>query len=171
MVSPETYLSNVTAGRLPHSFVSQLSDSAFNTYKIFMFKGERRLSDSRDRRGLAGELEITLLSSNVRAGESLRGTYPARNTGENIWLHSGTVTGRLEIGVHVSSLGGRLVDYLFFPIERDRPTMPGEQIEGEFTIVAPPSGSYVFRFDLDAKNVCWFATNGSKTVDISVAVE
>jgi hypothetical protein len=139
------------------------------------FWGERRrlprIRDSRRRRGLRGALEVRLRDPRVAEGESFALEATASNTGENIWLASGTRPGSVLLGCHLLDLAGRQLarDYGRCPFAADV-VFPGESRGIQAPLPAPPRGRYVLEFDLVAERVCWFARNGCPTIRVPVEV-
>jgi 2-polyprenyl-3-methyl-5-hydroxy-6-metoxy-1,4-benzoquinol methylase len=140
---------------------------------FFLSKGEPPSADSRDRDGLAAELDVTLQRTEVAQGDLIRGRCLARNVGRNRWLPSNAPRGPVQVGVHLYDRGGRLIDrdYARIPIAGRDDVRPGEVVEIPLALAAPPPGRYRLEFDMVSEMVCWFEINGCRpaSVDISVA--
>ena len=94
------------------------------------------------------------------------------NTGAAIWLQSPGEVGHVNLGAHLFTPDGTLVNYDFlrFPLGTDTdPMPPGATVEvaGDLPHLEP--GNYRVVFDLVAENVAWFADNGNPTISIDVS--
>ena len=139
---------------------------------FFLSKGEPATSDSRDRRGLLGDLAVRLERSAVDADGAVRGTATVRNTGTSVWLPSSTALGGVKLGVHLYDEGGLLVDRDFARanLPGDRIVTPGDEVAVDLALPSPGIGRWQLGFDLVAEGVCWFEVNGAETVTIPVEV-
>src|SRR5829696_3442279 len=136
---------------------------------FFLSKGEPTTSDSRDRRGLLGDLSVRI---DPPAGGTVRGAATVRNTGTSVWLPSSTPLGGVKLGVHLYDEGGLLVDRDFArtDLPGDRIVTPGDEVAVELAVPAPAAGRWQLGFDLVAEGVCWFEVNGAETVTAAVEV-
>jgi len=64
----------------------------------------------------------------------------------------------------------RRIDHDFGRVRLPRALRPGESARFRFAIDAPPPGEYRMDFDLVSEQVCWFADNGAKVVQVDVSV-
>jgi SAM-dependent methyltransferase len=136
---------------------------------FFLSKGEPTTSDSRDRRGLLGELTVRLEQP---SGGSVRGTATVRNTGSSVWLPSSTPLGGVKLGVHLYDERGLLVDrdYARADLPGGGIVTPGGQVTVDLALAAPGPGRWKLGFDLVSEGVCWFEVNGAETVTVPLSV-
>jgi 2-polyprenyl-3-methyl-5-hydroxy-6-metoxy-1,4-benzoquinol methylase len=141
---------------------------------FFLSKGPRAMSDSRERRGLFGLLDIAVDGVDVRAGELLRGNAVVHNTGTTRWLPSGDEPGRVRLGVHLYDTDDGLLDLDYarvaLPSEGGVGVDPGQSVRIPFAIPVPPPGEYAMEFDLVSEAVCWFANNGARPCRVPLHV-
>ena len=138
---------------------------------FFLHKAGFAPLDSRSRAALAARLEVKLASSSVKAGEPLTAQVSVTNSSRAVWLPRGAGRGAVL-------LGSRLIEPSAQPPEpvrhgltpgSGRPVQPGETVQLEVTIAAPPKGgSYVLEFDLVSEEIAWFSQVGLQPVRISV---
>ncbi len=144
---------------------------------FFLSKGEsQEAPDSRRQEGLAADLTVTLESSRVQAGASLRARAVAKNTGAAVWLAKHAAVGGVHLGVHLYDTAGALLTHGYHvqhglcPSEPGKLVRPGEEAELAFEFPAPAAGSYVLEFDLVSSGVAWFSSCGTKPVRIPVEI-
>ena len=129
--------------------------------RIFaMTKGEP-VEDSLQATGLGGSLAVEITGDD---GTTLRGRAVAVNTGQAVWRASFDAPGAVRIGIrHWESTQN--VDYgrVFLSAS---PVPPGQRIEVEFSLPAPPVRPAHLVFDLVAEFVCWFEAVGGSPVTI-----
>jgi len=130
--------------------------------------------DSRQPTGLKAALRVGLESRVVVEGRSFRGHASATNTGSAVWLPFSSPRGAVLLGGHLASETGKRID---LDLVRARltpgegtPIAPGETVEVDFEIPAPPKGRYIIEFDLVAEGVSWFELNNSEVARILVEV-
>jgi ubiquinone/menaquinone biosynthesis C-methylase UbiE len=141
---------------------------------FFLYKGERAVSDSRDRNGLASELSVELKDPRIGKNGWIEGQVVARNSGSGRWLPSDALFGPVRVGVHLKSSDGRLLnrDFTRVNLPPGRGVEPGETIEIPFRFRAPArSGDYTLEFDMVSEDVCWFEFNGAKVYACQITVE
>lgn len=146
--------------RAVESHAAHVRTFARGRRNFFLTKGEVVARDSRDRRGLFGELDVSVK----------RSTLTARNTGRNAWLTDPDVgIGRVSVGVHLQDATGRLVDRDFARIPLPPGGVaPGAAVTTPFGLDRLPPGRHRVEFDLVAEHVCWFEINGARPVAIDV---
>lgn len=155
------------AGAAPaiDSYAAHVRTFAEGRRNFFLIKGEVVAGDSRDRRGLVGELEL------IMDGDT-SGTCEARNTGANAWLTDAEVgLGRVQVGVHLYDSAGKLVDRDFARIPLPAGGVPpGAVVTAPFSLDGLAPGRHRVEFDLVAEHVCWFEINGCQPVEMDVEV-
>jgi len=142
---------------------------------FFLSKGEQEMSDSRERRGLLAHLDVRLDTDRAAAGDVIHGVATVSNTGTAVWLPSHVAHGPVQLGAHLYSADGRLLDRDYarvpLPSRADAGIRPGESAHISFELPVPPAGDYIVEFDMVAERVCWFQSNGSKTTDANLHAE
>jgi hypothetical protein len=152
-------------GRAVESYAAHVRSFAGGRRNFFLTKGDVAASDSRDRRGLLGEVDVIM-------DDDVSGTCEARNTGLNAWLTDADIgLGRVSVGVHLYDGAGGLVDRDFarIPLPPGGVT-PGGVVGAAFSLDGLAPGRHRVEFDLVAEHVCWFEINGCHPVDIDVEV-
>ena len=144
-----------------------------NRRLFFLTKAGTEIADSRQRAGLKAELQVDVSQTRVRPGKPFSVSAWVTNIGSAAWRPSTARIGAVNLGVHLCDPSGRVLnlDYFRQPLSPERVVRPGETLELKFQVPSPPTGRYVLEFDLVSEAVCWFATNGSRTVRIAVEVE
>ena len=138
-----------------------------NRRVFFLYKSSSSFNaDSRYAEGLHYQLrllDVTPINSRV-----VRLALAVKNSGGNAWRPSGTDLGSVNIGVHLRSADGHLIDndYMRLPISQIR-VEPGKQIEVFQDFVLPDLGDFDVEFDLVAENVTWFEVFGGKPLRLS----
>lgn len=142
------------------AYADHVRSFASGRRNFFLAKGDVAAGDSRDRRGLFGELEVSV-------GE---GTVTARNTGAHAWLTDASVDlGRVQVGVHLYDAGGKLVDRDFARIPLPAGGVaPGASVSAPFRLEGLPAGPHRVEFDLVSEHVCWFEINGCRPVSMDI---
>jgi SAM-dependent methyltransferase len=142
---------------------------------FFLSKGEPVVSDSRDRRGLHGELTATPAAVSAAPASKVALHLTARNSGTSIWLPSDAPLGPVLVGAHLYGAEGRLLDRDYaripLPASGGAGVMPGERVEIDFELEMPrEAGEYTVEFDLVAEHVCWFEINESRPATVKLTV-
>jgi 2-polyprenyl-3-methyl-5-hydroxy-6-metoxy-1,4-benzoquinol methylase len=122
-------------------------------------------SDSRRREALAGRLEVELDGVRIRAR--------VENSSPSAWLQAPGHVGHVNLGAHLFSSDGALLDFDFLrlPLRPDGQAIePGEALEVTGTRPDLAPGRYLVVFDLVSEGVCWFADNGGATVSFEIQV-
>jgi hypothetical protein len=128
-----------------------------------MRKAGTAILDSRRRDALGGSLHVDI------TGDSVRVT--AENSGPAVWLQAPTDFGLVNIGAHLFSSDGRLLDHDFMRLrlqESEESIPPGTSVEVLTTLPPLAPGDYRVEFDLVAEGVVWFGENGNPTVKIDI---
>jgi 2-polyprenyl-3-methyl-5-hydroxy-6-metoxy-1,4-benzoquinol methylase len=136
-----------------------------NRRLILLRKAGTPSIDSRQRFGLGALL-------NVRGnGTTIHATIT--NTGQASWLQEPGEIGTVNLGAHLFSNDGTLIDYDFLraPLAADaQPIAAGTTLEVSATLPQLASGTYRVEFDLVAEGVAWFADTGNRTVHIELSL-
>lgn len=159
-------------GRVGQRYIDHVRDFVRDRRIFFLSKGEPLAADSRDRDGLAAELDVTIDRTGVAQGELIKGRCLARNIGRNRWLPSNAPHGPVQVGVHLYERGGHLIDRDFarIPIDRRDDVRPGEFVEIHFALATPPPGDYRLEFDMVSEMVCWFEINGCRPASVDISI-
>jgi ubiquinone/menaquinone biosynthesis C-methylase UbiE len=174
-VSVDEYEDFLGGGSAVASYAHHVRRFAEQRRIFFLTKGEPRPADSRDRRGLLADVEVRLARRDAPVGGSWTGSARVTNVGTNAWLPSTATVGGVQLGVHLSTDEGHLVerDYarIPLPVDDEPTTAPGRTLDVPFTVSAPDTpGRYRLGVDLVSERVCWFEANGSPTVELQVKV-
>lgn len=171
-VSLTDYQDFLAGGATATAYGDHVRDFANGRRNFFLTKGQPARPDSRDRQGLAGEIEVTVATDRLDEGGTLAGTCRVVNTGTNTWLTSGLELGLVQVGVHLYDADGRLVDrdWARVPLAGVRAVEPGQAVEAPFALAAPPPGRFRVEFDLVSEQVCWFEINGCRPAGVEVTV-
>jgi SAM-dependent methyltransferase len=160
-------------GRSQQRYVDHVRDFVSNRRIFFLSKGDLIVADSRNRDGLAAELEVQVDRVPAEPDGLITGQCRARNVGRNLWLPSDAPYGPVQLGVHLYRRDGGLIDrdYVRVPMGRPEGVRPGQEVEIPFALPAPAVGEYRLEFDMVSEKVCWFETNGCHpaSVDVSIA--
>ena len=152
---------------------AEAARSAMNDARtFFLVKGESIAFDSRQTRGLAGEVRL-VRHGDPHAHAPLELTVEVVNTGEVVWLPSGERPGGVALGAHLVPVdgGARIADWVWSdlaPVKRR--IEPGERLEVTFTTPPIPGGRWVLDIGLVSDGVAWFEQVGSKNVRLALDV-
>jgi SAM-dependent methyltransferase len=142
---------------------------------FFLSKHGTETPDSRTRSGLAAEIRVELDRRRIphEAGV-IKGQARVKNVGPQTWLPTTARVGAVHLGGHLLDADSKMMSYEFFRTSLtpgvERPVAPGEEIEVELRIPAPPRGAYILEFDMVSEWICWFSANGSPTEKIGVEI-
>jgi SAM-dependent methyltransferase len=144
------------------ALLQNLTDAAASLRMFAITKGED-INDSRTGIGLAGTIAVQLTQI---TSETIRGHVRAVNTGQTAWRPSVGAPGGVWLGVKepdnkVEIDCGRI--WL-----SDTPILPGEAVEVDFTLPAPPTRPTRLTFDLVAELVTWFEMQGTTPVSFLI---
>jgi SAM-dependent methyltransferase len=164
------YENLVAGGVAADRYVDFMRQSAAMRRAFFLYKAGATAPDSRERRGLAGSVRVTLDSPHAAVGGVLTGEVEVVNTGANAWLPSDAPFGPVLVGIHLFARDGSLVNRDFGRIWLPHGIASGESARMRFEIPAPPAGEFRLGFDLVSEQVCWFEMNGAQPAMINVSV-
>jgi SAM-dependent methyltransferase len=127
---------------------------------FFIYKGQPT-RDSRRADGLAATLELVSARRVPTAtGVGLRLEVRVRNTGSREWI-AAAVPGQVNLGVHVLSPAGELVDNNFARLTLPTgPVVPGAEVLIRGVVREPTLAGYRLRLDMVAELVAWFGDLG-----------
>jgi len=161
-------------GRRGERYLDAMRTYLQNRRLFFLTKGGTEVADSRQRAGLKAELQVDVRETRVRPGTPFSAVARVTNSGSAAWLPSTARIGAVNLGVHLYDPSGQLLslDHHRQPLTSSpgRLVHPGETLELAFEFPSPSTGRYMLEFDLVSEAICWFATNGSRTVRVSVEV-
>jgi SAM-dependent methyltransferase len=170
LLDPSGYQNLVDGGLAAEQYVDFIRQAAATRQAFFLYKEGVSIPDSRDRRGLAGQVRVTLDSSHAIAGGELHGEAEVINTGTNVWLPSDARLGPVLLGVHLLARDGMTISRDFSRVWLPHGFAPGQSARFRFTLPAPPAGEFRLAFDLVSEQVCWFETNGCEVATVDVTV-
>lgn len=172
LVNRRDYEEFTSGGRVVGRYVDFVRQTVTSRRVFFLYKGEDDVRDSRERRGLAADIRVTLDSTTGAAEATFSGEAQLRNTGTRLWLPSDAPSGAVRLGVRLHDADGTLVvlDYARIPLPDGASVPPGQNVHFRFVVPAPPRGRHRLSFDLVSEQVCWFETNGTKPAVIDVTV-
>jgi SAM-dependent methyltransferase len=145
------------AAQLCNTLQTQLT----NGQCFFIYKGEPS-RDSRKADGLAAEIRLMSATRVATAtGKGIRLEVAVRNTGSREWI-AAAVPGQVNLGVHVLSAEGELLDNNFARLRLPfGPVAPGASAVCSGTIREPAQEAYRLRLDVVAELVAWFGDLGT----------
>ena len=88
------YQDLIAGGLVAEEYVDVIRQAASSRRAFCLYKAGERIPDSRERRGLAGAVRVTLDSTRAVPGGSLSGEAEVTNTGTNVWLPHGIAPGQ-----------------------------------------------------------------------------
>ncbi len=169
----EVYADFISGGpTAAEGYLEMVREFSATRSNFFLSKGTRARADSRDRRGLAGQLTVSLNRTELGSGEPIAGSFTARNSGDNDWLLTPMPRAQVKLGIHLYSADAELLDRDFarVPLPGDTTIAPGEEAASAFRLPAPPAGRYRLVFDLVSEKVCWFEINGCRPVEVEIEI-
>ncbi len=125
-----------------------------NRRVFFLYKSSSLVTDSRTAESLHYELRLVDVSPKGRAAQL---TLELKNTGQTVWRPSGGEPGCVNIGVHLRSRDGQLIDndYTRLAIS-DRRVLSGQELRLTVDLPLPDIASFEAELDLVSENVTWF---------------
>ena len=135
-----------------------------NRRLIRMRKAGTAILDSRRRDALGGSIEVDIDGDLVR--------ITVENRGPAVWRQAPTDFGLVNVGAHLFSSDGRLLDHDFMRLRiqaGEEAIPPGTRVEVLATLPPLEPGSYRVEFDLVSEGVVWFGENGNPTVKIDLS--
>lgn len=136
--------------------------------------GIQRVLKPLDDNGFKAQLTAQDPPAKLRRGEHAAVVVRVKNTSGAEWPMRGRAGDgiyQVNVGDHWQTPDGKQAkvdERVFLP----RAVKPGEEVEVEFTLVAPEaSGDYVVELDVVQEGVAWFAQKGSEPLKLKVKVE
>jgi SAM-dependent methyltransferase len=157
----------------PQPFISAVRDRVENYPIFFLYKGTPEIHDSRSPSGLTAAIEPAVSEISVRTVESLMVALRITNNSHKTWLPSGTAPGSVNIGGFVH---GPLSDGLALQNRQYRGSVsemevtPGQSVQSLLELGRLPVGLYKLEIDLVSERVCWFQSNGTPAIEITIRV-
>jgi predicted O-methyltransferase YrrM len=129
------------------------------------------VSDSRQPEFLLADLHVSTRDRKIQSGATLEFNVTARNIGRAVWLASSSPIGPVRLGTHLLDAEGNWLnpDYSRNNLPSGS-VSPGESVELDAHVAAPPPGRYIIEFDMVSEGVAWFSRNGSNTVRVEIEV-
>lgn len=148
------------AARLVETLQAQMT----NGQCFYIYKGQPA-RDSRRAEGLAATLElVSARRVPLATGFGIKLAVRVCNTGSRDWITATGVAGQVNLGVHVLSPQGELLDNNFARLKLPGgPVAPGQTRLVEGTVREPEVEPYRLRLDLVAERVAWFADLGQSS--------
>lgn len=137
-----------------------------NRRVFFLYKSATNEPDSRFTPGLDHRMDLLEVAS--EGPDGIRVRLVVENIGGAAWLPSGYEPGSVNVGVHLKSLEGRMLnhDYARLPVS-ERLVRLGEKTAISGTIARPDIEDFQLEFDLVAEGIIWFEYVGSNPVRLS----
>lgn len=136
-----------------------------NRRVFFLYKSASNEPDSRFIAGLGYRMELLELAP--EAPDSIRLRLMVENTGGATWLPSGFEPGNVNVGIHLKSTEGRMLnnDHARLSVSEKRVRL-GEKVEISGTIPQPDIEDYLLEVDLVAEAVIWFELVGGQPLKL-----
>jgi len=142
---------------------------------VFVCRKERSEADSASLNSLAAALTLEYGETNCHAGDVLRFSFHAKNTGLGRWLaggEAGTGKGAVRLGAHLLRDDEEEAVWDYGRGELPRDVALGEAVRVEIKLQAPDRpGRYCVEFDMVSEHLSWFEDLGSSPIrhDLHVA--
>lgn len=115
-------------------------------------------------------LEIEF-SQKVAASQPVVVTLHITNTGKMTWFPQSRSWPILNVGFHIKSASGEMLEFNGSRIELSARVFPNETVKIVSTFVAPAkAGDYILTWDMVSEGECWFEQCGSETFDTPITV-
>ncbi len=137
-----------------------------SNHRLFLLQKHSESKITSRNSQLSADLSVTKLGAR-------RFRANIRNTSQGTWLGTSAQIGVVNLGAHLRSSSGDIIDLDFFrtQLRQDgKPVHPDEELELEFVITTPTDDGQLLEFDLVAEGIAWFAEHGSETEVLSVRV-
>jgi SAM-dependent methyltransferase len=158
-----------------NSLVEDVRHRTTNYPIFFLYKGEPRITDSRDGADLRADLKVSRVSLRARQGEPVRVSVDVTNTSPKTWLPSGASHGCVNLGGMLERTGRGLQlasskEFRFGLSQVEVP--PGGKVLGVEVKLEPlEPGDYVLQLDLVSEYVCWFGASSNTAVRVALRVD
>jgi hypothetical protein len=137
-----------------------------NRRVFFLYKSAAQEADSRFISGLNYTMELVEVTTVEPASIGLR--FVIQNTGGATWLPSGYAPGNVNVGIHLRSADGRMLDNDFtrLPVSNERVRL-GQKIEISGAVPRPDVDDFQLEVDLVAEGIIWFEIVGGKPMKLT----
>lgn len=137
-----------------------------NRRVFFLYKSATNEPDSRFISGLNYRMELGDVAPVESEGIRLR--LVVENTGGATWLPSGFEAGNVNVGIHLKSNDGGMLNHDFarLSVSSGRVRL-GEKIEVSGTVPWPDVDDFQFELDLVAEGIIWFEIVGSNPMKLT----
>lgn len=136
-----------------------------NRRVFFLYKSQASVRDSRFAEGLHARLKLRRVT--VEKLRVVRIDVEAVNTGSNTWLPSGDRVGSVNLGVHLRSAEGAMIDNDFKRLHvSSRPVAPGQSVEISDIVILPNRDDFILDLDMVAESVTWFEIRGTQPASL-----
>lgn len=170
-ISYDDYLRIARKKKIPRPLIHFISESMEDNPIFFLVKGEYH-PDSRNHLGLAHHLTFAKTDYTVNVSEPLAIPVTIKNTGSALWLDQNIQDiGVVNLGVHLLSHDGQLINNDFLRFNMGKPILPGETLHKTVEVQMPQAGAFKLVFDLVAEHICWFEINNSVPVTVTIQVK
>jgi hypothetical protein len=136
-----------------------------NRRVFFLYKSATNEPDSRFISGL--NYRMTLLEVTPETVEAIRLRLLVENTGGATWLPSGFEPGNVNVGIHLKSTDGHMLnnDHARLSVSEGRVRL-GEKIEISGTVPLPDMEDFQLEVDLVAEAIIWFEFVGAQPMKL-----
>ena len=161
LVSLQDFNRIIAAQSAPDDVVfSRLNANIHGNRRVFfLHKSASVVLDSRSAEGLHYVLRLVEVSPPMgpTGGQAARLVLELKNTGISVWRPSGGHPGSVNIGVHLRTQDGQLInnDYARLPVSSSR-VVPGQDLRLTVDLPLPDIASFEVELDLVSENVTWF---------------
>lgn len=137
-----------------------------NRRVFFLYKSATHEPDSRFIPGLNYRMELVEVTP--VGPDTIRLALVIENTGGATWLPSGYEPGNVNVGIHLRSPDGRMLDNDFarLPVSSERVRL-GQKIEVSGTIPRPDVADFQLELDLVAEGIIWFEIVGGMPMKLA----
>lgn len=142
------------------------SEVHLNRRVFFLYKSATQEADSRFISGL--NYRMDLVEVTPVESDSIRLKLVVENTGGATWLPSGYEPGSVNVGIHLRSADGRMLDNDFtrLPVSSERVRL-GQKVEISGTIPRPAVDDFQLELDLVAEGIIWFEIVGGNPMKLT----
>lgn len=137
-----------------------------NRRVFFLYKSVKQEADSRFISGLNYRME--LVEATPVEPDAIRLRLVVENTGGATWLPSGFEPGNVNIGIHLRSADGRMLnnDFTRLSVSSERVRL-GQKIDVSGTIPHPDMSDFQLELDLVAEGIIWFEIVGGHPMKLT----
>lgn len=137
-----------------------------NRRVFFLYKSAEQQADSRFIAGLNYRME--LVEATPIEPDAIRLRLVVENTGGATWLPSGFEPGNVNVGVHLRSADGRMLDNDLARLSvSSEQVRPGQKVDVSGTIPRPDMPAFQLELDLVAEGIIWFEIVGGIPIKLA----